>query len=176
MNTGNREFDYFAQRVLDASRPPEGADEAQWAQEVQRHLRMVFRAGSQARVAYEYGKLTDTGLARLTWLAQSGLLGKDGDLGYLLSEVQGWRDKADAFTGTYGMTEADLRSMVAEGFHTAFRKAVDHPYATVIHKLIRELPPEDWAAVLDFVVRPIVRQLREAQRAAEKKKEQPSES
>lgn len=50
-------------------------------------------------------------------------------------------------------TEADdLQMMLAEGFHTAFRKATDHPLSTPIWKNIKDLPTEDWGSVLDFVM------------------------
>jgi hypothetical protein len=50
------------------------------------------------------------------------------------------------------ISESDMRAMLAEGFHTAFRKAIDSPLAMPIHRLIGELPDDDWAAVLDFVM------------------------
>lgn len=46
----------------------------------------------------------------------------------------------------------DIRSNLAEGFHTAFRKASDHPNAHKIWVLIRELPPKSWGSVIDFVM------------------------
>ena len=48
-----------------------------------------------------------------------------------------------------------IRSMVAEGFHTGFRKATDHDLAHPIWKMIQELPGEHYAAVVDFVVEPL---------------------
>jgi hypothetical protein len=46
-------------------------------------------------------------------------------------------------------------SLLGEGFHTAFRKAVDHPYAAVIHLLIRELRGEEWASAVEFTAGPL---------------------
>lgn len=45
----------------------------------------------------------------------------------------------------------DLRAALGEGFHTAFRKAADSAEATVIHRLIGDMQPEEWSAVIDFV-------------------------
>lgn len=45
----------------------------------------------------------------------------------------------------------DTKTLLAEGFHTAFRKASDHPNAHQIWLLIRELPSDDWGNVIDFV-------------------------
>jgi hypothetical protein len=64
--------------------------------------------------------------------------------------------------------------MLAEGFHTAFRKAVDHPYASVIHKLISDMPREDWGAVIDFVATPVIAWLRKAEARQQEGKETPS--
>ena len=47
---------------------------------------------------------------------------------------------------------ADLSSQLAEGFHTAFRKASDHPNAHKIWLLIKELPSREWGNVISFVV------------------------
>lgn len=44
-----------------------------------------------------------------------------------------------------------LRSLLGEGFHTAFRKAVDTATAAQIHRLIAGMPLEHWEAVLSFV-------------------------
>lgn len=45
------------------------------------------------------------------------------------------------------------KAVLGEGLHTAFRKATDHPYSTVIHKLISEDNySRDWDSILSFVV------------------------
>ena len=46
----------------------------------------------------------------------------------------------------------EIASNFAEGFHTAFRKASDHPNAHKIWLLIRDLPPDEWGSVVDFVM------------------------
>lgn len=45
----------------------------------------------------------------------------------------------------------DLVSNLAEGFHTAFRKASEHPTSHQIWKLIKELPSDEWGRIIDFV-------------------------
>ena len=40
---------------------------------------------------------------------------------------------------------------IAEGTHTAFRKATDWDKAMMIHRLIDEMPMEDWGQVVDFI-------------------------
>lgn len=50
------------------------------------------------------------------------------------------------------MTHDDFTSLLAEGFHTAFRKGTDHPSSAAIWRMIRDLPPEEWGAIIDFVV------------------------
>lgn len=49
------------------------------------------------------------------------------------------------------MDRDTFRSLLGEGFHTAFRNAVDTATAVQIHRLISGMDPDDWAAVLDFV-------------------------
>lgn len=50
------------------------------------------------------------------------------------------------------MTVGELRSVLGEGFHTAFRKATDDPLAFPIHRLIAQLGDGEFTAVLDFVI------------------------
>lgn len=50
------------------------------------------------------------------------------------------------------MTVAELRSLLGEGFHTAFRKATDDPLAFPIHRLIQQLGDGEFTAVLEFVI------------------------
>lgn len=45
----------------------------------------------------------------------------------------------------------DIKSLLGEGFHTAFRKAVDGHQSAKIHDLITEMPNLEWANVIDFV-------------------------
>lgn len=44
-----------------------------------------------------------------------------------------------------------LRSLLAEGFHTAFRKASEHKLSSQIHSLIGDLPQREWGEVIEFV-------------------------
>lgn len=53
------------------------------------------------------------------------------------------------------ITYSELTSMLSEGFHTAFRKAIDGPDAMPIHRLIGNMRPEDWSAVISFVADPL---------------------
>ena len=49
-------------------------------------------------------------------------------------------------------TKEDIISLLGEGFHTAFRKAIpDSDIGGKIWQLIRDLSQEDWDAVLEFV-------------------------
>lgn len=48
-------------------------------------------------------------------------------------------------------TLADVSEQLGEAFHTALRKASDHPAAWRAHQAISDLPSEEWNAVLDFV-------------------------
>lgn len=45
----------------------------------------------------------------------------------------------------------DLRALLGEGFHVAFRKACDSPLATKIWNLIADMDDRDYAGVIDFV-------------------------
>jgi hypothetical protein len=49
------------------------------------------------------------------------------------------------------MDRETFESMIGEGFHTAFRKAVDSATAAQIHRLIGGMEYRDWAAVVSFV-------------------------
>lgn len=49
------------------------------------------------------------------------------------------------------MPRDEFRSMLGEGFHTAFRKATDCDQAHPIWTLINQMPSGDWGAVLEFV-------------------------
>jgi len=45
----------------------------------------------------------------------------------------------------------EIKEVLGEGFHTAFRKAVNSKKAYAIWKLIRELSDEEWNDIIDFV-------------------------
>lgn len=50
------------------------------------------------------------------------------------------------------ISEDDLASQLAEGIHTAFRKATDCPQALPIHRLISEMPDGEWGQVIRWTV------------------------
>lgn len=58
----------------------------------------------------------------------------------------------DAEVITLTATHGEWRSMLGEGFHTAFRKATDDPLAMPVHRLIDQLGKGEYRAVLDFVL------------------------
>jgi hypothetical protein len=64
-----------------------------------------------------------------------------------------------------------FRSMLGEGTHTAFRKAIDSRYAMTIHHLIADLPDGDWGQVVSFVAEPTWEWLLEGGLPAQKKGE-----
>jgi len=49
------------------------------------------------------------------------------------------------------MSGEEIKELLGEAFHTAFRKATEWKGSHEIWKLIREMPEEDWGAVIDFV-------------------------
>jgi len=106
-------------------------------------------------------------LARAQRLAERGY-SSPADTLELCADLHRMREEADPVTGAYGITDSDIRSWLAEGFATAWRKAVDSPESVVIMKLIKDMDPEDWAAAIDFVADPMIRWLREAQAKHEK--------
>lgn len=162
----DKEFEHLTASVLECSAPKPGteAPDEEWESRVKRYLRLVYRAGTRGGLNYRYGELTEA-VERVRWLADHDFV--NADVKALLAEVERRQDEENALQGSYGVTDADIRSMLAEGFHTAFRKAIDHPYATVIHKLITDLPGEEWSAILDFVAEPLTAMLRQAQAASD---------
>jgi hypothetical protein len=56
-----------------------------------------------------------------------------------------------ASTQTSDVTYDELAAHLGEGFHTAFRKATDCSQAWQIHRLIDNMPPREWRAVIEFV-------------------------
>ncbi len=42
-------------------------------------------------------------------------------------------------------------SHLGESIHVSFRKASDHKNTTEIHRLISELPEDDWRGILEFI-------------------------
>jgi hypothetical protein len=53
------------------------------------------------------------------------------------------------------MNHDSLVELLSEGMHTAFRKATSCPQGMKIHRLIDEMPDEEWAAVVEFVAAPL---------------------
>jgi hypothetical protein len=49
------------------------------------------------------------------------------------------------------MTRLEFEMLLAEGFHTAFRKASGHRKAHEIWQAIQDLPARDWRSVIEFV-------------------------
>jgi hypothetical protein len=164
--SNNAEFDRYSERATGLSRPmdPE-ADTGEWLAQQRRLHQLIFRAGAYAGVSREFRGAGDDSLARLAWLADHGFF--TNDVRAVVSEVQRQRERDDALTDTYGLTDSDIESMVGEGFHTAFRKAVDSPEAVVIHKLIKDMDSEIWGAIVKFVADPIISYLREARQRQE---------
>lgn len=54
----------------------------------------------------------------------------------------------------------DTRETLGEGFHTAFRKGSDCVEAGKIHKLIADMPSEEWEHVVNFALHYITEALR----------------
>lgn len=56
-----------------------------------------------------------------------------------------------------------VKPYLGEGLHTAFRKASDSDEANEIHRLIRDMDPGEWDAILEFVTRPVLEYVLELQ-------------
>lgn len=169
--SNDREFDRLAAELLASSRrnaakfPPEDPDwtDGAWENHVQFLARAIYRAGARAQLDRGLRHQADSA-GRLRWLAGQGFLVPD--MVAVLDEAEDLREKAAALQGSHGVTDSDIRAMLAEGFHTAFRKAVDSPFAVVIHKLIKDLEDGEYAAVIDFTADPLIAMLREAEARA----------
>lgn len=156
--SNDREFDLLVEEAQQLLR-----QNAATAEEMDRMavlLRQVYRAGARAQLDHAYRRQVDP-VDRVRWLAERGF---GADLKALVAEVEDAREKTAALSGTYGVTDSEISSMLAEGFHTAFRKAVDSPFAAVIHKLIRDMEDGEYAAIIDFTADPLVSRLREAEK------------
>jgi hypothetical protein len=138
---------------------PGWTDEA-WEARVTRLARLIYRAGARAQLDYTMSKRLDP-VDRLRWLADNGFMA--GDVSEVLREVQRLRETDRALLGTYGVTDGAIRSMIAEGFHTAFRKATDSMEGAIAWKAIRDMDHEEWSAILDFVVGPLIKMFRKAE-------------
>lgn len=149
-------------------RPERYPDSEEWTDEKWKErltylLRSVYKAGARAQLDHGRRRALDP-VDRLRWLSEQGF---GDDIRAVLNEVEDLREAVNPITGAYGITDSALRSWVAEGMHTAFRKGTDHPYATVIHQLITDMPGENWGEVTKFVSDPLITWLRDAQEKAE---------
>lgn len=158
--TNDRDFDYAESELFRIISDP-GAEDRD--KRIRYLLRLIYQAGARAQLDRGYHAQADPA-GRVRWLAGKGMAAED--VKAVVLELEDLREKTAGLQGSYGVTDSDIRSVIGEGFHTAFRKAVDHPYATVIHKLIGDLPDEDWSAVIDFVSGPVTGMLRRAEAAA----------
>jgi len=48
-----------------------------------------------------------------------------------------------------------FKSLLGEGFHTGLRKAAESPASSQAWNGIREMPPKEWSAVVEFVAGPV---------------------
>jgi hypothetical protein len=138
---------------------PDWTDEA-WQARIKVLVTLIYRDGAQAGLTHQFGHL-DTAIERVRWLVEHDLASVD--VGELLRETEQWQEVAGALQGSYGVTDDAIHSMIAEGLHTAFRKASDSPESRVIHKLIDGMPHEEWRAIVDFVTDPLTGMLRKAE-------------
>lgn len=168
--SNDRDFDRLLAELQNVSerRPGAWPDDPEWTSDtwerrVQFLARAIYRAGARAQLDRGLRHQADAA-GRLRWLAGQDFLAPD--MIAVLDEVEDLREKAAALQGSHGVTDPDIRAMLSEGFHTAFRKAVDSPFAVVIHKLLRDLEPGEWDAVIDFTADPLIAMLREAETRA----------
>lgn len=115
-------------------------------------------AGSPLR----YGGMEDKDVATAVRQAEKGYASPAAVL-ELTREMRRLRAELRAFGGPSGVTEEDIRSMIAEGFHTALRKAADSMDAAIAWKAIRDMDSEEYSAVCRFVSEPVIAMLREAE-------------
>jgi hypothetical protein len=108
-----------------------------------------------------YGGMDDKDVSRAVHNAERGLASPAVTLD-LVREMRRLRVELNAMGGPFGITDAAIRSMISEGFATAWRKGTDTPESAVIWKLIDTMDPEDWSAVISFVVNPLLQMLHQA--------------
>lgn len=120
-----------------------------------------------------YGDMAEKDIAAAVRHAEQGLASAAVTL-QLISQIRKLREELTALGGPYGVTEADIRSMIAEGFHTVLRKAADSMDAAIAWKAIRDMDGKQGGAVLDFTVGPVIVALREAERKARGRKGSPA--
>jgi hypothetical protein len=120
-----------------------------------------------------YSDMPDKDLTKARRRAEDGWASPQVIL-QLIRQVLDLRQQLSAIGGTFGVTDDDIRSMLAEGFATAWRKAADNPESVVIMRLIKSMDPEIWGAVIDFVADPLIAVLREAGQHAEARTQDPT--
>ena len=153
-------------------------------QRIQDAYRALYVLGSHvpdvpAGSPLPYGGMDDKDIARSLRHAENGMASPAVTL-QLIAELRRLRMELDAIGGPSGVTDDDIRSQLGEGFHTAFRKAVDDPQAIVIHTLIDKLRDDtdchgrsSWSAVISFVANPLIAMLRRAEAETLARAEQP---
>jgi hypothetical protein len=112
-----------------------------------------------------YGDMPDDDIAVAVRRAEKGFASPAHTL-ELVRQVRKLREQLTALGGPYGVTDGDIRSMIAEGFHTAFRKATDSMESAIAWKAIRDMDGEEYREICRFVADPIIGRLREAEEAA----------
>jgi hypothetical protein len=115
----------------------------------------------------EYGGMADKDVAEAVKQAEKGYASPAAVL-ELTREMRRLRAELHALGGPYGVTESDIRSVVAEGFHTALRKRADSMEAAIAWKAIRDMDSGEYAGMCQAVAGPVISMLRAAEaRAAE---------
>jgi len=112
------------------------------------------------------GGMDDQHIARALRHAENGMASPAVTL-QLIAELRRLREELRAMGGPFGVTDDDIRSMLAEGFATAWRKSTDTPESVVIWKLIDAMDREEWGAVISFVADPLIAMLRRAEEQAQ---------
>lgn len=170
IQSSDPEFDRYADEILQISQcniakwPDDQAwTDENWQARVRVLLRLIYRAGARAQLDHSVSKRIDP-VDRVRWLADNGFMA--GDIIEVVREVERLRETDRSLLGSYGVTDGDIRSMIAEGFATAFRKAADSMEAAIAWKAIRDMDGEEYSAVVDFVAGPLIAMLREAEKRA----------
>jgi hypothetical protein len=167
--SNDREFDMAVDELLDISQrnaakwpaDPGWTDEF-WQGLTRRIARRIYRLGSRAQLGHSQRKQVDP-VERLRWLSEQAF---GDDLRALIYEVETAREQANAIKGAPGVTGSDIHSMLAEGFHTAFRKATDSMESAIAWKAIRDMEDGEYSAIIDFVAEPLIAMLRRAEAEA----------
>lgn len=114
-----------------------------------------------------WGGMDDKAIARAVRHAEQGLAGPAA-VQQLVHELRAVRSELRALGGPYGVTDEDIRSVVAQGFHTALRKSADSMDAAIAWKAIRDMDASEYTEVCRAVSGQVIAMLRDAEaRAAE---------